>query len=81
MVATAVGGDQLEPPATGCWSCGDRTVQASLLRLDEHAEVGVCFRCVEWLSKRKRDLERMTRNPSAGPWRRRLQYRAGFNRC
>ena len=30
-VATAVGGDQLEPPATGCRCCGDRTVQASLL--------------------------------------------------
>ena len=35
MVATALGGDQIEPPATGCWCCGDRTVQASLLRLDE----------------------------------------------
>jgi len=34
MVTTAVGGDQVEPPATGCWCCGDRTVVASLLRLD-----------------------------------------------
>ena len=81
MVVTAVGGDQLEPGTTGCWCCGDRTVQASLLRLDVHREVGVCFRCVGWLNKRKRELERMTRHAPPGPWWRRLRFRAGFNRC
>ena len=65
MVATAVGEDQLEPPATGCWCCGDRTVRASLLRLGEHPEVGVCFRCVRVLA----GLRRRESSGSAGnPW-------------
>lgn len=81
MDKTAVGGDQLEPPAAGCWCCGDRTVQGSLLRLAEHQEVGVCFRCVDSLHTRKRQLERMTRHAPPGPWWRRVQYRAGFGHC
>ena len=51
-----------EPPEPGCWCCGDRTVRASLLQLDGHREVGVCFRCVDRLAKRKRAIERMTRH-------------------
>jgi hypothetical protein len=43
--------------------------------------VGVCFRCVGWLNKRKREIQRMTRHAPAGPWWRRVRYRAGFNRC
>ena len=58
---TAVGGDYVEPPDPGCWCCGDRTVRASLLQLDAHREVGVCFRCVDYLNKRKRAIQRMTR--------------------
>ena len=81
MERTAVGGDYFEPADTGCWCCGDRSVDASLLRLSGHQEVGVCFRCVDWLSKRKRELERMTRHASPGPWWRRVQFRVGFNRC
>ena len=81
MVSTAIGGDQVEPLVTGCWCCEDRTVQASLLRLDEHAEVGVCFRCVDWLHKRKRKLQRRTQHAPAGPRWRRLQYRAGLGDC
>ena len=81
MEKTAVGGDYIEPPVTGCWCCGDRTVTGSLLRLHGHQEVGVCFRCVDWLGQRKGELERMTRHAPPGPWWRRVQYRAGFNRC
>ena len=81
MARTAVGGDHVERPSPGCWCCGDRTVAGSLLRLGEHPEVGVCFRCVNWLNRRKREIERMTRHAPPGPWRRRLQYRLGFGHC
>jgi hypothetical protein len=83
MARTAVGTDDVDPPgSSGCWCCGDRTVQASLLRLTEHPEVGVCFRCVKELSRRKRQIERRTRPapPGLSRWRR-AQYRAGFGRC
>lgn len=83
MAVTALGGDHLEPPdqPTGCWCCGDRTVRSSLLRLSEHPEVGVCFRCVKTLTKRKRAIERATRRAPDGPWWRRAQYRLGFGHC
>jgi hypothetical protein len=80
MERTAVGGayDGSQP---GCWCCGDRTIVASILQLDGRPEVGVCFRCVDWLAKRKRKIERMTRHAPPGPWWHRLQYRLGFGRC
>jgi hypothetical protein len=83
MAMTVVGGDSLVPPGpSGCWCCGDRTVRASLLRLGEHPEVGVCFRCVRVLARRKREVERRTRAAPAGwPFRRRVAYRLGWNRC
>jgi hypothetical protein len=83
MAKTAVGSDWLEPPATpGCWCCGDRTVEGSLVRLGEHPEVGVCFRCLKDLARRKRAIQRLARATPAGwPWWRRVQYRAGFGRC
>jgi hypothetical protein len=66
----------------GCWCCGDRTVRASLLRLGEHPEVGVCFRCVRVLARRKREIERRTRAaPADRPVWRRLMFRLGFSRC
>ena len=83
-MSTAVGGDFREPerPVTGCWCCGDETVSGSLLRLVDHPEVGVCFRCVGRMSKRKREIERMTRRAPIGrPWWRRVLYRLGYNRC
>jgi hypothetical protein len=82
MVAiTAVGSDLVEPPDPGCWCCGDRTVRASLLQLNAHREVGVCFRCVDQLNQRKRAIQRMTRRAPPGPLWQRLRFRAGFNRC
>ena len=82
MTRTALDGDYDEqPPQSGCWCCADRTVFGSLLRLEEHPEVGVCFRCVDALVKRKRKIQRMTRAAPPGPWWRRLQYRAGFGHC
>ena len=83
MATTAVGSDVVEPPGTpGCWCCGDRTVQASLVRLCEHPEVGVCSRCVKWLARRKHDIRRRNRPTLAGwPLWRRVRYRAGFGRC
>jgi len=82
MAMTAVDAGSDEPPATpGCWCCGDRTC-AEAVRLGEHPEVGVCFRCVRVLARRKRDIQRRTRAaPSAWPLWRRVQYRAGFGRC
>jgi len=80
MQRTTVGGEHVEPQP-GCWCCGGRLVSASLLRLERRSEVGVCFRCVDRLAKRKRAIERMTRHTPPGPWWRRLQYRAGFNKC
>lgn len=84
MATTAVGPDWLEPPQTppGCWCCGDRTVRGSLLHLSEHPEVGVCFRCVKDLARRKRAIERATRAAPASwsRWRR-VQYRLGFGCC
>jgi hypothetical protein len=83
MARTAVGADHVEPPEVpGCWCCGDRIVHASLLRLGEHPEVGVCLRCVKVLARRKRAIERKTRAAPAGwSWWRRTQFRAGFGRC
>lgn len=81
METTAVAGDSYEPPQTGCWCCGDATVRASLLRLRDHPEVGVCFRCVGELQRKKRAIERMTRAAPPGPWWRRAQYRLGFGHC
>jgi hypothetical protein len=71
----------IEGPHAGCWCCGDRTVQASLLRLDGRPEVGVCFRCVDRLCVRKRAVQRMIRYAPPGPWWRRLQFRVGLNYC
>ena len=81
MIRTAVGGDFDEPPQAGCWCCGDATVRAGMLRLRDHPEVGVCFRCVRELNRRKRAIERMTRAAPSGTWWRRVRYRAGFGRC
>ena len=81
MDRTAMGGGYVEPTLPGCWCCGDRLAAASPLRLEGYPEVGVCFRCVDRLAKRKRALERMTRVAPAGPWWRRVQYGAGFGRC
>ncbi len=82
MARTAVGSDWVEPTTpTGCWCCGDRTVAASLVRLGEHPEVGVCFPCIKVLA-RKREIQRHTRAAPAGwPLWRRVQHRAGFGRC
>lgn len=83
MAITTLGSDSLAPPGVpGCWCCGDRTVQASLVRLGQHPEVGVCFRCVNVLGGRKREIQRRTRSapPGLSGWRR-VQYRAGFGRC
>ena len=81
MAHTAVAGDFYEPPDPGCWCCGDRTVRGSLLRLHDHPEVGVCFRCVRELDRKKREIERMTKAAPPGPCWRRVQYRMGFGRC
>jgi hypothetical protein len=83
MAMTAVGSDWLEPPGTtGCWCCGDNTVQASIVRLGDHPEVGVCFRCVDVLARRKRAIQRQSKaGPIDWPFRRRLLYRVGFGRC
>ena len=82
MAMTAVGGEFGSSGVPGCWCCGDRTVAASLLRLGEHPEVGVCFRCVRVLASRMREVERRTRAAPAGlPVWRRVLFRLGFNRC
>jgi hypothetical protein len=83
MAMTAVGSDWVEPPGIpGCWCCGDRTVAGSLVRLGEHPEVGVCFRCLKYLDRRKREIQRLSRSaPPGWSWWRRLRYRAGFGRC
>ena len=80
MQRTAAGGD-FDAPQPGCWCCGDRTVSASLLRLEGRPEVGVCFRCVGWLGERTRAVEVRARHAPPSPWWHRLQFRAGFNRC
>ena len=68
MTKTALGGDDDEHgPQPGCWCCGDHTVYGSLLRLEGHHEVGVCFRCVDSLGKRKRKIERTTRAAPVRP--------------
>jgi hypothetical protein len=81
MVITAIGGDFVVPPDSGCWCCGDQTVSASVVRLSAHPEVGVCFRCLGYLNGQTRAIKRASRRAPPGPWWRRLQYRAGFNRC
>ena len=79
MQRTAVGGDY--EPHPGCWCCGDRLVGANLLRLESCSEVGVCFRCVDRLAKRKTEIERATRHAPPGSWWQRLRFPIGFNRC
>ena len=80
MTTTAVGGDYDEHRPR-CWCCGDRLVLAGMLQLERHPEVGLCFRCVDTLAKRKRTIERMTRHAPPGAWWKRVQFRAGFGRC
>ena len=79
-VALAAEYEPPDPP-DGCWCCGDLTVRGSLLRLGNHPEVGVCFKCVGWLAKREHAIERSTRRAPAGPWWRRTLFRSGFSRC
>jgi hypothetical protein len=83
VAMTAIGGDFGRPSeVAGCWCCGDRTVRASLLCLGEHPEVGICFRCVRVLARRKREIERRTRAAPIGwPFWRRVLFRLGWNRC
>jgi hypothetical protein len=68
MVITAIGGDFVVPPDSGCWCCGDQTVSASVVRLSAHPEVGVCFRCLGYLNgRRERSNERVAgRHPVRG---------------
>jgi len=86
MALTAVGSDSLEPPGTtGCWCRGDCTVRASLVRLGEHPELGVCFPCVRVLVRHTRALRRRTLRTQTLPagwssWRR-VRYCTGFGRC
>jgi len=81
VVTTAVGGDDAERPDTGCWCCGDRTVDARLLRLDAHQEVGICFACVKRLRHRMRATRRRNVHVPAPTLWQRWRYRAGFGRC
>ena len=82
MAITAVGSGPVGPGASpGCWGCGDRAAQASLVRLGEHPEVGVCFRCITVLAHRGRDMQRRARAaPRGWPWWRRVRYWALFGR-
>jgi len=83
MAMTALGRDPGPPTGTtGCWCCGDRTVHASLLRLSDHPEVRVCFRCIKFLDRRKREIERQTRAvPIGWPFWKRVLFRRGLNCC
>jgi hypothetical protein len=50
--------------------------------LGAHPEVGVCFRCVRVLARRRREIERRTRAAPVGwPFWRRVLFRFGYNRC
>ena len=74
MIKTVSVATTIDEHAAGLLVLRRPHLAASLLRLDDHPEVGVCFRCVDSLGTRKRTIERMTR-AAPGPWRRRLQYR------
>jgi hypothetical protein len=80
-MATKTTLDEVPSASSGCWCCGDATVRGSLLRLEHRPEVGVCFRCVKTLSRRKRQIQRRTRHAPAGPLHRRVAYRLGFGSC
>jgi hypothetical protein len=75
MAMTAPDRNLVEPPE-GCWCCGDRTAGASLVRLHAHPEVGVCFRCIQWLDEQRDAIGRRTGQVRSGPWWRQLQDRA-----
>jgi hypothetical protein len=50
---TAVG----ETGESACWCCGQMIAEEALVRLGNHREVGVCVRCVRFLSRRARDYQ------------------------
>jgi hypothetical protein len=55
---------QQDAPAEAvCWCCGNPFPDQDLVRLGQHPEVGVCFRCARWLDRRavqRRDERRPT---------------------
>ena len=38
-----------------CSCCGRARPESKLVRLDQHAEVGICFDCLDWLEQQRRD--------------------------
>ena len=55
MAVTALGTDEIEPPSPSiCWCCG-RSDRAGFVRLSCHAEVAICFYCLDWLNDARRD--------------------------
>jgi hypothetical protein len=40
-----------------CWCCGHEIPEDALVHLGSHPEVGICVSCVQFLSRRARDLQ------------------------
>ncbi len=54
---TAVG----ETGQSACWCCGQITDEDALVHLENHPEVGICVRCVRFLSRRAGDHQASAR--------------------
>lgn len=38
-----------------CACCGKAFPEAKLVRLDQHAEIGICFDCLDWLEQQRQE--------------------------
>jgi hypothetical protein len=55
VAVTALGTDEIEPPPpSNCWCCG-RSDRSGFVRLSCHAEVAICFNCLDWLNEARRN--------------------------
>jgi hypothetical protein len=83
MTTTAIDTEQSGPtPRSNCWCCsrGPDAV-AGFVRLKCHAEVAICFDCLDWLVKARADQVRtLTRWGQLSWWQRLKRIYPGY-RC
>ena len=64
MSQPAVATDTVE--VSRCWCCGQEYAEADLVRLGSHPEVGVCFRCARFLSRKAQEAQDRKHPSAAG---------------
>jgi hypothetical protein len=73
MAVTAIKSDENTPPEQSiCWCCNRGPDQvAGFVRLKCHAEVAVCFHCLDWLvDSRRQQVRQLTQWGRRSLWQR-----------